>query len=353
MTPIPPAVSDPTIAALLAFHCPLEEEVSPESDQLLDRTLAWAKHHRLGTTDEQTAMFAMTGATFAAHMYPHTRGETAQAFSDYDAWGWAANERVGSATRTCDIVADLGRWERIMHSPASWPHSADPLDTALSDAFTRLRTHLTPVQWERFTTGQGQWLYSMGWEAALRERGTPLGVNDYLAMRIGAGGCYSAAYLDGTENTNLSEHHWANPTLRATVEAGMLTALLDNDRYSYLREHRLAVRKHNLFDALRTEHPHYTFDQAATAAIALRDRIMTLYLRLRKQQLKNAPHDVRRYLTGVDRVLSGNITFAATAVRYLLPDLPHTVTRTSQPTDSTTGAPDLPTIAWWWNQLTP
>jgi hypothetical protein len=348
--------TDAACGKLLTFYCPLPAEVSPEADMLRQHTQEWAKRFDLGEGDaERGALFALTGAVFAAHVYPHARGEVAQALADYDAWAWAANDFVGSDAPLPEIVVALGRWERIVRSPGSWPGSSRPLDAALADASARLRDLLTPVQWQRLTAGQSQWLYPMCWEAALRESGVPLGVDDYLAMRLSASGAgYAApAYLDATEGIELSEREWADPVLRAAAEAGMLVGTLDNDRYSYFRERDLAVKKHNLFDALRVDDPSLPFAQAVDKAVALRDRIMSLYLKLREQLLPTAGTDVRRYVAGLDTVISGNMNFAAKAARYLLPEMPYAVTVTEVPCDDSTAPPDLPTIAWWWDQLSP
>jgi hypothetical protein len=348
--------TDATYVKLLTFYCPLTADVSPEADLLQQRTNDWAKRFDLGEGDaERTATFALTGAVFAAHVYPHARGEVAQALADYDAWAWAANDFVGSDADLREIVLALGRWERIVRSPGSWPSSSRPLDAALADAFARLRDLLTPLQWQRLTAGQSQWLYPMCWEAALRESGVPLGVDDYLAMRLSASGAgYAApAYLDATEGIELSEREWADPVLRAAAEAGMLVGTLDNDRYSYFRERDLAVKKHNLFGARCVDDPSLSFAQAVDEAVALRDRIMCLYLRLREQLLLTASDDVRRYVTGLDAVISGNMNFAAKAARYLLPEMQYTVKVTNVPCDDSTTPPDLPTIAWWWDQLSP
>jgi hypothetical protein len=348
--------TDATCGKLLAFYCPLAAEVSPEAETLQQRTQEWAKRFDLGEGDpERAAIFALTGAVFAAHVYPHARGEAAQALADYDAWAWAANDFVGSDASLPEIVVTLGRWERIVRSPGSWPGSSRPLDAALADAFLRLRELLTPVQWQRLTAGQSQWLYPMCWEAALRESGVPLGVDDYLAMRLSASGAgYAApAYLDATEGIELSEQEWADPVLRAAAECGMLVGTLDNDRYSYFRERDLEVKKHNLFDSLRVDDPSLSFAQAVDQAVVLRDRLMGLYLRLREQLLLTAGDDVRRYLAGLDVVISGNMNFAAKAARYLLPKTPYSVTVTDEPCDNSLTPPDLPTIAWWWDQLSP
>ncbi|MGW6286426.1 terpene synthase family protein [Streptomyces sp. NPDC055107] len=341
-------------AELLTFYCPLTPETSPEADQLQHNALAWAQKYDLGAGDDRrTAKYALTAAAWSANGTPHARGQVAQALCDYNAWAWVANDLVNSGRPTCEIVAAFGRWERIIRSPRSWP-AAVGLDAALADAFSRLRTHLTPLQWERFVAGQSQWLLAMSWEAAQRETGTRDNVNDYLAQRFSAGGCYSAAaYIDAVENIELDEHQWARPDVRAAAEAAMLTALLDNDRYSLIKDLKKPVRSRNLFDALQHEHPGTSLAEAVVRGVALRDRVMSRYLQLRGDILTSASGDLVRYMGGLDLIISGNISFAATAVRYLLPDSAHTVTTTDRPADDGTGELACPTIAWWWEPYTP
>lgn len=350
-----PVESEDVFAKLLSFYCPLTAEVSPDAEAMLTGTLAWAERLDLGAGDPRlTKMLAVTGAVFTSHVYPHARGEIGQAFSDYSAWGWVGNEIAVSGRPARDVLALLGRWERILRSPNSWPEAIDPQEAALRDVLLRLRKLLTPVQWERFAAGQGQWLYQSAWEISLREQGVALSVNDYLATRIGAGAAYAAAaFVDAVEGIELSEREWAHPTVRAAAEASMLASVLDNDRYSYLHERRELSGKSDLFDVIRSKHPDLTLEEAVTEAVAIRDRIATLYLRLRDDILTWAGDDLHRYMTGLDRIISGNINFGSTAVRYLLPDSPHAVTRSDQPSDPRTDPLPYPTIAWWWEQLTP
>jgi Terpene synthase family 2, C-terminal metal binding len=343
---------DETTTRLLSFFCPLQSQASPEAQRLQENTLAWARRFDLGEGNaERTDMCAVTGATLATYMTPQARGDLAQALSDYDAWAWAANERVDEAADTGRFIAELGRWERIMRSPGSWPETTAPLEASLADAFGRLRRLMSPVQWQRFSLGQGAWLYHMGWEMSLLQRG-PLTVNDYLAMRIGAAGVYAAAsYVDTAEGIELSEQEWAHPLVRAAAEAGILVGAFDNDRYSDLRDRNARARKSNIMRAVAHEHPDWTFRQVVDEVVATRDRIMVLYLTLRQQILADASVDLHRYVTGLDQFISGNIKLAATAARYLLAGTHYQPTLTDKPSDDRLEPLPIPTIAWWWEQL--
>jgi Terpene synthase family 2, C-terminal metal binding len=341
-----------TTTRLLSFYCPLPSQTSPEAEQLKESTLAWARRFDLAEGDaNRTDMCAATGTALATHMTPHARGDLAQALSDYNAWAWAVNERSDEATDTGRFVAELGRWERIMRSPGSWPKATAPLEASVADVFGRMRRLVSPVQWQRFVIGQGTWLYHVAWEVSLRGHG-PLPVNDYLAMRIGAVGTYAAAsYVDAVEGIELSEQEWARPLVRAAAEAGIMVGALDNDRYSNLRERHLPVTKPNAMQAVAHEHPDWTHAEVVEEVVAIRDRIMVLYLALRERILADASADLQRYVTGLDLFISGNINLAATASRYLLAGTEHHPGLVPEPSDDRLEPLPIPTFAWWWEQL--
>jgi hypothetical protein len=78
---------------------------------------------------------------------------------------------------------------------------------------------------------------------------------------------------------------------------------------------------------------------------------MTRYLQLRETLLAHAREDLRRYLTGIDRIISGHINLATTAIRYRDPETVHLVTRVDKPSDPSIAPLRIPTIAWWWDHL--
>ncbi|MGW4913263.1 terpene synthase family protein [Streptomyces sp. NPDC004270] len=353
-----PVLSDNGFTRLLAFYCPLPTEVCPDRDRMTEGTLAWAQQFDLGQGDAHTTMkLVLNAGVFSTHMYPHATGELGQALNDYAAWAWIPNDICGSGLPAADVLLTLGRWESIMHFPDSSPDPAEnshPAGAALRDACARLRELMTPVQWERWRIVQKLWLYQMARETALLEHGTILSVNDYLVMRMGSAGAFAAAgYLDVTEGIELSERQWARRDVRAATEAALLVGAVDNDRYSYYREHNLPVKKHNLFHALLREHPGDSLEEAVTKAVAIRDRLMSLYLRLREQILQDAEEDLHRYMSGIDLIVSGNINFGMKTARYLLPDSPYSLSWNDKPSDPTPDPLPYPALTWWWKQLRP
>ncbi|WP_153995407.1 terpene synthase family protein [Mycobacteroides abscessus] len=344
------ASADATVARILQFYCPFTAESNPEGSEILRATTDWAARYDLGAGDlGKTEMLAQTGVAYTVCATPHARGALAQALSDYNAWAWAINDFVGSATGTAATVYRLGRWERITRSPGSWRGEGDLFEAAGSEVLDRIRGLVTPVQWQRFAAGQSQWIQAMAWEVAIRELARPLGVNEYVAMRISCVGVYAAtSYFDMTEAIELSEAQWSDPLVRAAVEAGAFAGGLDNDRYSYLREKDLAITKNSIFTAIATDHPDLTAYEVVDRAIGLRDACLTQYLHLRDRALNAAGDELQQYLRAVDLMIGGNLNFAVMGIRYHHPAVAGALTITADPPHTTVARPHIPTIEWWW-----
>jgi hypothetical protein len=93
--------------------------------------------------------------------------------------------------------------------------------------------------------------------------------------------------------------------------------------------------------------------QVLPEAIALRDRVMAQYLRLRDHALRSASPAARRYIAGLDAWIRGNLDWGMSSDRYRNPgnpaDLPATpVSGTPTCTDTS----PIAGVTQWWD-LTP
>ncbi|SDS54232.1 hypothetical protein SAMN05216371_0128 [Streptomyces sp. TLI_053] len=336
---------------LLTFYCPFKSELSPDNDLLSQGTRAWVR--RFGFGD---AAHADTGAAMTAHFFPRVTGELAQALADYSAWAFVVNDHAvpepGTAA-TCDVVDDMNRWARVMRSIDTYGAYGTPLEAALRDSLLRIRARTTPLQFERFVNAQSTWLWQMTWETALREKQKQLGVNDYLAMRVGAVGVYAThGCIDAVAGIETPDGELARSCVRAACEAGAFASALDNDRYSLLRESQPGKAKYNLFKAMRHDNPYLSEAESIVEGVRLRDRIMSLYVRLRDKILTDASEDLARYFATLDLVIGGNVRFGTSATRYVTPrNAPRPVVLTAPPAELSSEPAPYPTIAWWWDQL--
>ncbi|MGW2425815.1 terpene synthase family protein [Streptomyces sp. NPDC001709] len=319
--------------------------------------VAWARKSGLGGGDPQLAeLYGNAGALLTAHVFPRATGPLQQALADYGAWAFESNDRVVPDRKghLGEVVHAINRWAQLMRAPGTWMTDAVPFEEALRDALERIRIHASDVQYERMVRGQETWLQYMLWETALRENNRPPGVNEYLAMRTGSGGTYATiGYLDLVQDIETTAPELAAPAVRAAAHAGILTAVLDNDRYSCFKEESLGQDKYTLTGALRTDDPALKRQESLRRTVQIRNTVMAMYLHLRDQVLTDASAQLHSYFEGIDRVIAGNFNFATTALRYLDPATAalcrHT---TTAPPDLATDNPlPYPAISWWWDLL--
>ncbi|WP_329075021.1 terpene synthase family protein [Streptomyces niveus] len=336
------------------FYCPFPPEENPGKAALAENSIRWTQKFAFGHSPEKLLAYGGGGALLTTHLFPWARGEAAQVLSDYSAWAFLINDSVipPDADRPLgDVVEEIARCVQVCWTAGALPDCTTPLVVAAGEVFDRMKRVLTPIQFVRFTRTQTEWLQTMLWELAMRERGHHPGVNEYIAMRIGAVGCFATlGYIDGLAMTKLPETELSTPKVRAACLAALFAAALDNDRYSLTKE--AGRPKYNIFSALRTDDPNLTEAQSITEGIALRDRILHLYTRLRAEILPTASLDLRRYLHCVENVVSGNLYFGTHALRYYAPGGgPQVTVSEHAPPGTCLTAPPYPAISWWWDQL--
>ncbi|WP_433755675.1 terpene synthase family protein [Nocardia sp. CA-135398] len=336
--------------ALLSFYCPLTPELSPEHDAVAQEMYDWIFAMNLTDDENQAQMLAQAGAGFNSYFTPHARGELARALSKYNVCAWLANEMVQQIRDPAQFGAMAARWARIMEEPRTCPPDGLPMDLALAEAFSHIRSLLTPAKWQHFSSAQSHWMHGLAWENCLHAV-KDLTVHDYLSFRYVMSGCYAAAafaYAVPEQNPSLEE--WAHPKVRAAADAAMMVDALDNDRYSYLKESIVETDKKTIFAALRHDDPGLSPEDAIIRGVRLRDRILTLYLTLRSELLPDASEGLAAYLTGLDLIIAGNLVFCADmGLRYGLPE--GSVRMDAAPLDDTVAAPGIAAIDGWWEQI--
>ncbi|MFI9504233.1 hypothetical protein [Nocardia sp. NPDC052566] len=343
----------------LSFWMPIQAQVAPNRQTLTGECVAWAREKHIGGGDpDVAAVYGHSGASLLAYAFPHATGPMQRALADYSAWAFVPDDVAdatinGSPPRTCEVVHELSRLARMTRSPDSWADDTTTSENALRDTIIRIRAHCSAVQFERFWRRQEIWLFQLVWATALRERGIPPGVNEYMAMRIGSVGLYATqGYIHLVENIEPTNAELARPLVQAAAEAGLTVATLDNERYSSVRERALDQDELALASALRVDSPGLTAAESMRGVVTIRDRILALYLRLRDQVRTDASPDLHKYFTGIDLVIAGNVAFGARAARYLNPAAGRTYQTTSATPEGLSREPlPYPTIAWWWHHL--
>jgi hypothetical protein len=97
-----------------------------------------------------------------------------------------------------------------------------------------------------------------------------------------------------------------------------------------------------------------TADQALSRAVAIRDKVMCRYLRLRDQVLRNSSTELSQYVNSLGYWVRGNIQWGQQSSRYASIDglsAAHSAEGAAEPVDDSPGPVPVPTIAWWWGDI--
>ncbi|MFI7301553.1 terpene synthase family protein [Streptomyces sp. NPDC050121] len=263
-------------------------------------------------------------------------------------------DHAEARSRTSEIIRLVGQLTHVMESPGyQLPENASPLIASLHDSMEQLRAVCTPTQVARLSAGIRCQLTSGVHKIHLDEPNE----DEYLALRMhDLGGTLYAASVEMCGPAPIPDEVWNAPAVQSLIKCTALLAGLENDVASYHKEKAAGQTSPNFLGILQAARG-LSFDQAVTAAIETRDRLMLLFLGLRERLLPMAEPPLR-YL--IDRlghfiVLNTEINMCAgryhpPAERVALEDVVKTPAFWA-PSLSTTDTSPLPypSISWWWD----
>lgn len=367
---------------LPAFYCPIPPAMHPLLEQVKAASLDWAagmglcpddwSRRRLEGTRSAELYAGMTPEGIATHLEIAAQW-VYWGFSFDDTWCDEEGEPDSGAGRFGPLVHQTGRVLRVLETLDARLCGGDPHLTALHDLAIRYRGHATPVQMQRWVNGQRLWLLGVIRQNAHRAAGGPLGIDDFLSIRIhDCGGPPTQSMYEFVNGLEVPGAEMDSPAVRAITEAFWLVAASDNDRVSRYKETLGHGDDHNLIDVVQ-RNLGCSFEDAAAEAIALRDRAMTLFLALRHRIASSASTALRSYLTALGHGIRSNIDWSLRVPRYAKvggsddrseaagpaePGVDGAAVHiefsgrcTDDPSHGSLDPRSFPTIAWWWDQL--
>ncbi len=348
-----------------SFYCPIRPAIHPQADLLERRAIAWLDEFGVYRDDLDRARGLDTrSAEFICRVCPNADQEGLLLFIEWIYWNFTMDDNrydTGSAaTRTADIVDFNCRLIRSVEASRTGLLGIDPLAPGTEDLANRIRAYATPVQFRRLIDALRHWLHGEAWQASNTERGIMPSVADFAVQRLGSiGMMIFAAFIEIANGIEIpGEQIYSLPVQAATEAIGLIVGW-DNDILSYAKNSGQDVLEQNIINVL-VHHKQCSVRQALTDAVAIRDRVMTLFLRLRKQISRDAGPELRRYLDDLGHFVRSTIEWSETAPRYAHPigstatsSMKSTwgVTFTDVPSDPSTEAPPIASIAWWWDQV--
>ncbi|APR75925.1 Pentalenene synthase [Minicystis rosea] len=355
---------EPTsIAETGQFYCPIAAAVHPRAAAVAERSLEWLIRMGLGADERQRRRaLAANGAEFYGRITPDGDDDRLSIAADWIYWAGffddtRCDEDEARGRGFTDLVARLLRMLETMDARLA---GRDPCLAALHDLGTRFARVATPVQMNRWVEAHRKWLFGVVQRRAHTAGGVMPDLDTYLTMRLhDAAGAPITSMIEMVAGLEVPSREMDSPRVRALSELGAMIGALDNDRISRFKEAHEGDEEQNLLRVIAHARGG-TAEQALAELVALRDRMMCIFLRLRDQATESASPALRRYLEDLGHMIRGHIDWSFTTARYSTLYSASGARRvslsmrwTDEPADACLEAPPLPSIAWWWAELTP
>ncbi|MFG2225266.1 selina-4(15),7(11)-diene synthase [Streptomyces sp. NPDC048644] len=339
-------------------YAPIPAAIHPQHEAIEARTTAWAHRLDIGSPELRSRLVTHSIGTFASRILPEGREEVVGLLADFVLWLFAVDdgycEEGELGRRPGDLIAATHRLLRIAQLPDAPMLTDDPLARGLRDLQSRMTLYGTPAQVARWIDALREYVFSVSWEAHYRVDGRVPEVNDYTLMRLYNGATTVVMpLLEMGYGYELQPHERDDALVRAAADMASFIIVWDNDIFSHHKESRSDDAYYlNILRVLQDEEG-LSPQQALTCAIGQRDRVMTLFLRLRTHLEQQASPQLRQYLHSLSAYIRGAQDWGITSLRYTTPDDPAGLptTLSDSPSDSSPEPLDIPVIAPWWNLL--
>jgi len=348
------------------FYCPIEPAMHPEADLIEKRVTAWLDGSGLyASAVDRAWLLAINAAELMARVFAGGMTERVALSAEWLLWGLGAVddtqlESVAASLGTDGAVELLCRLLRFMETPGAAAGTRGNL-RALGQIMAALRGAATSVQVQRFIAAHRHWLLGTLWQMSNAARGVVPDLDSYAIQRHATIGVQMfMTWSEITAGEEIPGPELYDPAMRAVIESASLVNGWDNDILSYPKETiRDQDSTQNVVTVIARQYRCPT-EQAITESVAMRNRVMGLFLRLAEMTRPGASSAMRTYIDDLGRMLRGNLDWSSASPRYTsltprseLPTAgePIAISFTGAPPDCDTAPPAIPSIAWWWDQL--
>jgi hypothetical protein len=342
------------------FYCPVPPAAHPAAGVLNELTVDWMFRQNLDTDEEQRARLAHCDfGGLTAFTMPYGRLAPLTLMAKLHAVLFSLDDGVCDEARPTagELAREVGLIMRAVEAPGDPVPGESRHAAVLRDLRIELERYATPRQIRRWVDAMRVYTSGLVWEAECRRSPGQPSLNDYVTLWMRAiGMAPSTAMMEIVAGYSVPDEDLEDPRVRALTEITWTLVSWDNDLYSRNKELLRADDDLNLIDVLCAElgcGP----AEALQYAVAMRDRVMVLFLRLRDQVLQDGGAELRRYVHDLGQFVRGHLDWAARCPRYRVPA--QVVTPLAKPVgwwkhrpaDDSADALPLPTISWWWDHL--
>jgi hypothetical protein len=339
------------------IYSPFVPAIHPRHAAIDARTAAWAEEFRIGSAELRRKLVAQDIGTFAARILPEGNEEAIGILADFVLWLFGVDdghcEEGALGGNPGGLVAELSRLLRVAQNPEAPMMSGDPLAEGLRDLRRRMDAHASPAQVTRWVDTLREYFLSVVWEASHRSQGTVPDLNDYTLMRLYDGATSVVLpMLEIGHGYDLAPDERDATAVRGLAEMAYFVITWDNDIFSFHKESRSPRYYLNVLRVLEHEYG-YDAEKALQVAIAQRDRVLSLFLRVREKVSRDASPRLRQYLVSLGDFIRAAQDWGISSLRYTTPedpaDLPAVFSDT--PCDDSLDPLPIPAVAWWWDLL--
>ncbi|GHE72962.1 hypothetical protein GCM10018785_46430 [Streptomyces longispororuber] len=357
-------MDDVSLAALPVppLWCPFPAELNPRWAEFDKRSVDWMNEYALYPSKEQQfRLTTMRVGELASRYAPVGRIEAVQFLSDFVIWLFAFDDAHCDESALGDQPDELARmtyelgW--VLDTPQADIANGNLYATALRELRCRLSEIATPLQVERWVSSVKAYFFSVVAEASCKAQKRSPSLQEYVLLRQRTGSTETLTMLtDVIAGCELPSADRDNLDVRALAEMAIALNLWHNDILGYHKEKKRNSIDDglNLVDVLARDQS-CSAAEAQAKAIALCDRVLSLYLRLEEQVSQRAGAELQCFLAGMRRMIRGDLDFSLGCNRYLNPDDPAILPTTfaDTPSDDSSVPAPIPAIQWWWTRLAP
>jgi hypothetical protein len=340
------------------LYCPIPSAIHVNAHEINADGLNWiSKFNVFGGQSQWERYASANPGMLPARVMPLApRGPALQAAANLLFWLWAFDDQECDETvaghSAGDLVLQLCSLARTGEAPVG-ASSANPFIAALADLRCQLELVATAVQLARWSSSMQAYFLANTAVTIQNSRGVVPDLDTYVSLRIHSGAVKpTLMLLDVADGYELPASQLERPEIWALNEMVCTIVGWDNDLLSYHKEVLRGGADHNLVTVLQQDGG-YSADQAVSQAVAMRDRVLCLFLRLHSQVAREADPGLRLYLSGLSSWIRGHLDWGMATARYCNPedpaDLPDGFADASY--DDSYEPLLIPSISWWWGQL--
>ncbi|MCP3805450.1 hypothetical protein NLX83_39915 [Allokutzneria sp. A3M-2-11 16] len=348
------------------FYCPIPPRLRPDAEEIDRASFSWFAALNACDDDELGYLDRSRCGLVSAWGMPDAAAGRVRIAADIMYLAEALDDtafetgRLGRSPE--EAMAFLTQLARVVEAPETPLLLGNPWAEGVRDMRRRVGGFTTPLQLQRWICGWQRLFFGLAWEASVRARELSPGLDEYVMIRV-LGHTIGMEILttlnDAADGYELTHAELNGLPVRALTEMNWMLISFDNDLYSYHQESARHPNGLNFVDVIARD-LRCTPAEAVPHVVAMRDRVMSLFLALRAKTAATASENLKRYLESLGQWLRANIDWGTTSERYLKPFGPDSPPETwaalptvyaDGPSDAALEPIPVPVVSWWWGLL--